>query len=129
MIIYIASRFRNKPLVREAGKRLEKAGIETLHTWTEEVEGYAPEDAADRDLLEIEQSDGILVLTDDCEMVPGGMHFEAGYALGRKKQVHLVGPKVNIFYHLDKIHTHASLDAFVYFIKKQSRYFIKKQSR
>lgn len=94
---YIASRFRNKQRVRDLTALLADAGITAIQTWTEEPPGQNSAIAVSRDLLEIDAADFIIVLTLDCDSVPGGMHFEAGYAYAKGKKMTLIGRPVNIF--------------------------------
>lgn len=101
---YIASRFRNKPLVKDLAEQLRGARKTVCCSWVEEEPNTtSPRDAALQDLFEIRKSDAVLVVTTDCDLVPGGMHFEAGYALGKDIKVFLLGPAVNIFYELPQI--------------------------
>ena len=105
MRFYIASHYKNKELVVDLSKKLFAVGIGTTQTWptmpgdTEIIKA----DVAAIDLSEIDAADGVIVLTENCERVSGGMHFEAGYGLGTGKAVLQVGPQVNIFYHLKNI--------------------------
>ena len=108
--IYIASRFRNKALVCSAGKILQNQGLIPVHSWTQETSATSRLQNALRDIHEIDEADAVLVLTEGCETVPGGMHFEAGYALGRKKRVAVVGPLVHIFYDLTVVEKYATIE-------------------
>lgn len=99
MKLYIASRFRNKALIASwlgtLPSRYEV--VSTWHNLSDDADG-PPIEAAKRDLREIDQCDAVVVITQDCENVPGGMHFEAGYAFAKGKQLFLLGNPVNIFY-------------------------------
>lgn len=105
MKLYIASRFRNKDFIRNT-IRVLPSRYEVVSTWhdlADSADGTRIE-AAIRDLRELDQCDAVLVITHDCEAVPGGMHFEAGYAYAKGKQIYLLGPSVNIFYdHVAKV--------------------------
>lgn len=99
MKIYIASRFKNKEWVRSWAKDLPERYevVSTWHNLEDSADGTRAE-AAMRDLRELDLCDAVVVITHGCEAVPGGMHFEAGYAYGKGKQIYLIGPAVNIFY-------------------------------
>lgn len=103
--VYIASRFLNRDAVAALTLKLAtaKRPWHCIQTWHNESELSDPSENAMRDLREIDSADIVLVLTMNCENVPGGMHFEAGYACAKEKCIIVVGPKVNIFYHLPSI--------------------------
>lgn len=67
---------------------------------------------ATRDLREIKASQVLVILTKECESVPGGMHFEAGVAYALGHRVIVIGPAVNIFYLLPSIERFDTLNAF-----------------
>lgn len=108
MKIYLASRFRNYEILRVLAADLEKEGHAVVSTWhvTEAPSPVAKDDpsyqdhcivAALRDLKEIQSCDALLLITEGCEAVPGGMWYEAGYAKGIGKAVYIKGPHINIF--------------------------------
>ena len=103
--VYIASRFTNRDAVKALSLKLATARQpwHCIQTWPNESELSNPLENALRDLQEIDSADIVLVMTENCENVPGGMHFEAGVAYAKGKAVIVVGPKVNIFYHLPSI--------------------------
>lgn len=99
MKLYIASRFKNKGFIRLWLKALPERYevVSTWHNLEDSADGSRTE-AARRDLRELDECDAVVVITQDCELVPGGMHFEAGYAYAKGKKIYLLGPCVNIFY-------------------------------
>lgn len=98
MKIYIASRFTpNRKVVLEMSKKLTNIGIECVQTWPLESADCSRIDAAKRDLREIKSADTLVLYTHGCETVPGGMHFEAGYAVAKRKKFVVIGPRVHIF--------------------------------
>lgn len=98
MKIYIASRFTpNNEIVQEMSQKLARIGIECVQTWPLESANCSRIDAAKRDLKEIKSADTLILYTHGCEAVPGGMHFEAGYAFAKGKKFIVIGPKVHIF--------------------------------
>lgn len=103
--VYIASRFTNRDAIEALSLKLETAKNpwHCIQTWTREPLLSDPVINAERDLQEIDSADIVLVMTENCEQVPGGMHWESGYAYAKGKAVIVVGPKVNIFYHLPSI--------------------------
>lgn len=114
--VYIASRFVNQALVKTVSVKLGLARHpwRCIQTWPNEVLGTTPESVcAMRDLDEIAQADIVLVLTEGCERVPGGMHFEAGYGYAHNKEVIVVGPRCHVFHHLPDILWYSSLDTFL----------------
>lgn len=98
MKLYIASRFSNKEAIQSIVRALpdEIEVVSTWHNLKDEDEGTR-EGAIKRDLSELDAADSILLYTDNCERVPGGMHFEAGYAYAKGKRFLLLGPPVHIF--------------------------------
>jgi hypothetical protein len=68
---------------------------------------------AARDIKQLDDADMIIVLTDGCEAVSGGMHFEAGYAYAKGKRLIVIGPRVNVFYHMDDVEWYPDAAAFL----------------
>ena len=99
--LYVASRFRNKEWIRSWIADLPKR-YKVVSTWhnLEDADDGSRVEAAKRDLREIDDCDAVVVITYQCEVVPGGMHFEAGYAYAKGKKIYLIGNPVNIFYDL-----------------------------
>jgi len=103
MKIYLASRFRNKEKIRVLKSELNCCGHQALCSWLDENPANTKEENARRDLQEIDEADALLLFTEDCELVPGGMHVEFGYALAKGKKLFLLGPPVNIFNYLSEV--------------------------
>lgn len=99
MKLYIASRFSNKAWIRAWVKSLTTK-YEIVSTWhdLEDSQDGTRVEAAHRDINELNKCDAVVVVSAGCELVPGGMHFEAGYACGKGKELYILGPCVNIFY-------------------------------
>ncbi len=108
MKIYLASRFRNHEYLNEFAASLCAEGHEVVSTWhaieapnpfTKDDPDYQDKSiaAAMRDLREIDAADALILITYGCEAVPGGLWYEAGYAKGTGKAVHIKGPRINIF--------------------------------
>ena len=112
--IYIASRFLNARIVKALSTKLMSlAPVRCVQTWPDERDDCGPAAAALRDLFEIEKSDMVVVYTIDCEGIPGGMHFEAGYAYGQGKRIVVIGPLVNIFYYLPDVERYDNIQDFL----------------
>ena len=116
MKIYMASRFKTYKELNEIADRLVKQGHKIVSTWhkVEATPGYnatmpppakGPErDArsmfvAERDLEEILGADAILLYTHECDLTPGGMWVEMGFAMALNKRVFIYGPRTNVFCH------------------------------
>jgi hypothetical protein len=97
--IYIASRFKNREGVKQLTAKLAtaKPPIHAIQTWPNELPDADRVKSAVRDLEQIDSVDTVLVWTDECELTPGGMNFETGYAFGTGKNIIVVGPRVHIF--------------------------------
>jgi nucleoside 2-deoxyribosyltransferase len=111
MKIYLASRFSNHEKLNALATTLTKNGHMVVSTWHRtEALSPVPRDhpeyldnslrAAERDLQEIDESDALILFTENCEATPGGLWFEAGYAKALGKQCFVIGPRINIFCHL-----------------------------
>jgi nucleoside 2-deoxyribosyltransferase len=111
MKIYLASRFSNHEKLNDLATTLAAEGHTVVSTWHRtEAPSPVPRDhtdyldnsvrAAERDLREIAESDALILLTENCEAIPGGMWFEAGYAKALGKACLIQGPRINIFCHL-----------------------------
>ena len=103
MKFYIASRFTNKPLILGVVQQLERLGHTVISRWhTVADEPWTQDDAVAYDLEDLDKADALVLYTEDCERVPGGMHFELGYAYAKDKPCYLLGPPVHIFCRLLK---------------------------
>jgi hypothetical protein len=115
---YIASRFKNKDLVKEVAKHLFDVGVATTQRWPNEAEGCTPVEAATRDIEDMDESNCLMLLTEGCESVPGGMHFEMGYTYAQGKPVYVVGPKVHVFCHLPDVKHFETVDELIAYFSK-----------
>lgn len=95
--VYIATRFANKPAARNLQRALIIKGVTPASTWVTGLPDCTEREAAHIDLRDVERADTVVLLTVGCDVVPGGMHFEAGYAFALGKHIILVGPPVHIF--------------------------------
>jgi len=123
MKAYVASRFTNRILVAafmlKCRTMRTKSGEQILftNTWHTDDSGRLSDheyqrECAVRDLRQLDESDTIILLTEECHTTPGGMHFEAGYAYVWGKRLIVVGPRVHIFYHMDCVEWYPSIQEY-----------------
>jgi nucleoside 2-deoxyribosyltransferase len=124
MKIYVASRFKNRDLVKSFVAKVltmrpkKELVVRFTQTWPDEpvLDGLSYYDAqriAYRDIMEIDEADTLVVLTEQCELVPGGMHFETGYAWARGHRIIVIGPRVNVFQSIGGIEWYPTVAAFL----------------
>ena len=106
--IYIASYFNTKARLLPIRDQLNAMGYHVISTWLDEpttnnTHPFLPPSEADsvryaiRDYQEIQDCDLLICDTFD-ETLRGGREVELGYALGKMKQVYVVGPRRNVFH-------------------------------
>lgn len=115
MRVYVAARFQDIGLAREAAQWLRTAGHDVVSTWhdienpemvTEKALQRADRVAFSRqrilrDLAEIEESDALILLAAAAgEPSSGGRHVEFGYAFSRDRRCVVVGEPENLFHFL-----------------------------
>lgn len=112
MKVYLAAQFSWKEQIAAKKRQLEQLGIEVTSTWTDETanpncslkdfQGDYHLDMALRDLRQIDEADRLILFTVDPDTMTrrGGRHVEFGYAMGKGKDLLVIGPKENIFHHL-----------------------------
>ena len=119
MVIYVASKFENSKVVKEAQKILSQDGHTISHDWTVEDATGKSGDALERymrvcarkDLKGVEVADALLLFNHagGC-----GMFTEFGIALALRKVIVVIdafvqGKPKNIFFHLPEVHHVVSL--------------------
>jgi nucleoside 2-deoxyribosyltransferase len=114
--VYMASRFKTHREVNKIADRLEAQGFSVISTWhrveaVPEYNSILPPPAkgpdrdarsmfvAQRDMDEIREADILFLYTHDCDLTPGGMWVEMGYAMALNKRVYVHGPRTNVFCH------------------------------
>lgn len=108
MKIYVAGLYSKLAELAEESKKLIDAGFEVTATWLQNAEdGLTFEHVAHIDLNDVDAAAVLILYTEPYGTpVPGGgRHVEFGYALGKGKQIIIVGPRENIFHwHRDVMH-------------------------
>jgi hypothetical protein len=118
MLVYVASKFENGKVVREAFAALQADGHTISHDWTvESAEGMSGEalhaylqGCAEKDLEGVERADALLLINhaNGC-----GMYTELGIALASNKFIVVIDgkkPPHNIFFNLAHVHHAKDLD-------------------
>ena len=102
--LYLASRWGRREELRRYAAHAISLGHTVTSRWLFEHEAetnlvkYALEDWRD-----VERGDGIVLFTEAPDApgrARGGRHVEFGIALALEKELHIVGPKENVFHHL-----------------------------
>lgn len=119
--MYVAASFDSVQLVRDLRDRLTDV-VEVTSSWCEErpllPNDYReqPQEArfrANEDLLDIERSSIVAILT-DVPSTTGGFHVELGLALADKtKRVIVVGARLNVFHYMNRVEQVMDIDALV----------------
>ena len=128
--VYVAGMFFTKELRKSQATELRASGITVTSRWLDEsvphtvtmkdVPDKYHEETAQADLEDIDNADILIAFVPtDSELTQvsiatasrGGRHVEMGYALGKNKQIFVVGPKENIFHHMPYGVTH--FDSFM----------------
>lgn len=105
--VYLAGSFADRPRLRGYRADLQSLGYSVSSSWLDTPDDLRDADLspdelrayAEQDTTDIDRAHSLIVVT-DVPSTSGGMHWEAGYALGCGMAVYGVGPKTNIFHHL-----------------------------
>ncbi len=118
--IYVSATFARMMEARQIAERLIAEGHEITSTWVYQVlpnqnnpvqPGKAKE-YGDRDLEETLKSTLLIQLTGDPkDIVPtgGGRHIEFGIALAKQIPIIIIGPRENVFHHIEGVMVVASV--------------------
>ena len=114
---YVASRFKNRELVTAFSAKLltKKPPIHCIQSWSvpgSVMDQWTEAACAEQDVQEILSVPRVIVLTENCELTPGGMNFETGFAYAKGKRVIVVGPRVHVFHYLPQIEWYPSIQAY-----------------
>ena len=125
MKAYLAAQYARRDELRGYKERLEKVGISVTSRWLEEQEPLNSQmgqhtkefyiETATIDLEDVDKADVVIFFSENPLVgVPrGGRHVEFGYALGKNKPIHVVGPRENIFHYIDKVYHYDDLDKLI----------------
>jgi len=110
MNVYIAGRFARKLELQVYAARLRREGHTVTSRW---LRGHNATESheklklfAEEDLQDVHAADMVLLFTDGGDTdggYSGGRHWECGYAFALGKKVWIVGPKENVFHHLEGV--------------------------
>jgi nucleoside 2-deoxyribosyltransferase len=126
MKIYLAGQYARRDEFRKYRDVLTLAGYEITSNWLNEVNPLTTKMGDDTDefyretaLLDfedIDRADAILFIAEDPHVgIPrGGRHVEFGYAMGKAKQILVIGPKENVFHYIPGVKHYSSLREFVH---------------
>lgn len=107
MRIYLAAQFERKDELRQYRSDIEALGYQCTSSWLSGkhdnpnfLQHYAIQDLRDIDAAWL-----FIVFTAEPEtpIMRGGHVFETGYAYAKGMPVYIVGPRQNIFHHLEHI--------------------------
>ena len=112
--IYLAARYSRRPEVSGYGAALRALGYVVTSRWHDGESHQASEDDllrtggrgwnfASEDLADIDVAGLVVSFTEpprELNRNRGGRHVEFGYALARRKELWLVGPRENVFHHI-----------------------------
>lgn len=123
--VYIAGRYSRRNEFRIVATALRAAGYSVTSRWLYEDKPLTtvmgddtPEfykETAYVDLKDIREADIVLFFSEDPLVgIPrGGRHVEFGYALGLGREIHVVGPRENIFHYVYGVKNYATLEDFL----------------
>lgn len=131
MTFYLAAQYARRDELREYARELRALGHEVSSRWLRErgdLSGDLTESAAlyqeraERDLTDIDLAQTLVYFTEDpaVGIKRGGRHVEAGYALGRGKNLYIVGPRENIFCYSQHPRHFTDWKTFITWLKLQS---------
>lgn len=138
MKIYLASRYGRREELLGYAKDLEEMGHEITSRWItgiHEIPGRS-ESVSDRNsytekerahfaqeaIEDIEEADTLIAFTnpDNSSYSRGGCHVEFGYALAKKKQIIVIGPRENVFHCLPEAWVFATWERFLTVLERFS---------
>lgn len=120
MNIYLAARYNLKDKLKHYAGDLRARGLTVTSRWLDEIwpgniklgdmQPTELRTVSLKDIADIEQSDVVVLFTEDTIAPRGGHHFESGYAYGRGKSLITVGPRENCFHFLETVLNFATWD-------------------
>jgi nucleoside 2-deoxyribosyltransferase len=124
MKVYIAGRYSRRDELKSYALILSSLGIVTTSRWLDETNPLQTEmgddtdefyiAAAKVDLEDIDRADAVVFFSENplVGIKRGGRHVEFGYAVGKNKQIFVIGPRENIFHYLPGVEHWGSLESF-----------------
>lgn len=111
--LYLAARYTQRAELEAHAIRLKSFGFEITARWV-----FGNEDGLDRekiaflDIADVDACDTLVSFTLPVGTMTrgGGRHVEFGYALARRKQLVIIGPRENVFHHHPDAEVYATLD-------------------
>jgi hypothetical protein len=129
---YLAARFSRYPEMVEKADVLEDYGIivnsrwirgnHELHEGTDMRDYDFNQKCAYDDLEDIREAELFITFTEkpnaDFAYSRGGRHVEYGYALALDKDIHVIGPRENVFHYVEGVTYWSSWAAFLDFVRE-----------
>lgn len=133
-VVYLAGRYSMWSVMRSIRDQLADMGIATSSRWIDHFAGAAaignnaplpksfepqhlnryPEQCSPFGVADLEDIDRADMLVAVSTMGgKGGRHVELGYAIGKGKQVAIIGTRENVFHTLPFVVVHASINSFI----------------
>lgn len=107
MKIYIAAPYPWRERALAVAEVLESKGHEVTARWIREEEDDVSKfgSYADKDITDIESAQDVVVMTgySGFRSHTGGRHWETGYAWAKGKGIWVLGPRENVFHHLEGV--------------------------
>lgn len=103
--MYLAARYITKDKIKSYAEKLITEGHEITSSWLSPEDDQSDGAAALRDLIDIQEADALVSFTEEPSIGynTGGRHVEFGAAWVWGKKLIIVGPKENIFHHLEGV--------------------------
>jgi len=117
--IYLAARYDRREELRAVAARLEAAGHEVTSVWIYGLrEGVSDLAAAVEDIDGVAVADCVVSFTEEptahvAWAARGGRHVEFGLALAMGKRLCVVGPRENVFHHLQQVELYPTIAALI----------------
>ena len=119
MRLYLAGRYTRYPQIEQYAIEARALGHEITSRWhngSHDLNSTSSDEDRERLALEDLQDlfsarDGIVVFSAE-QSGRGGYHVETGYAMGRRRQVYLVGPRRNVFHYLRAVRQFGTWEEF-----------------
>ena len=104
--VYLSARWQRQEEMRGVRTRLESLGVKVNASWLDEKIGDRTErEAAEIDVNEVSSADILIAFTETPEVgyYTGGRHVELGVAIALSVPIVCIGPRENIFHHMERV--------------------------